>query len=536
MRERHFELVLPEARIPISFACSSIDWATQRAAELIQPGSRVAILSDERVALHYEPDVRQMLANSGYDVHSFIFPGGETGKTLKCISDLIDELAIAKFSRSDWILGMGGGVTTDIAGFTAAIFQRGIQWIALPTSLLGMVDAAIGGKTGVNQALGKNYIGSFHQPQAVFASLHTLRTLSPQDWRCGGAEIVKVALIAGGALWDQLQKSGLDFSLLSEEEQLWIISEAAQIKISIVAEDEREGGKRRLLNFGHTFAHALEQVTRYEKFSHGEAVFLGMHAAVRLSHLMNMLSEEETTFLEGFLSQYSLPSTEVSQEQLIDALDYDKKITGKKLNWVLLQHPGSPVLETEVPLTLVKETAHGLCDLLQKGGSSSQASFRLRILILNGPNLNLLGERETDIYGTSSYSELVDLIQNYAAAHEMEILIRQTNEEGKLINYIQWARRWADGILINPGGYTHSSVAIRDALAAVNLPVVEVHLSDLEKRESFRQKSLIQPISLAQIQGRGLTSYTDALKLLQGHILNRSAHGIPAETSAQRIL
>ncbi len=255
-------------------------------------------------------------------------------------------------------------------------------------------------------------------------------------------------------------------------------------------------------------------MTGYSRFKHGEAVFLGMRAAVRLSEAVNLLGPEEAAAMEGVLEQAGYPAVTVTAEALMEALSHDKKAASGKLRWILLQGVGRPVVATDVPLERIAETAHWLCRELREGEVIMSAPRKLRVLVVNGPNLNLLGTREPELYGATDYATFDAQLQEYAAEHGLQLLIRQSNVEGELVDFVQRARHWADGIVINPGGFSHTSVAIRDALASVTVPAIEVHLTDISLREEFRRTSLVAPVCAAQILGQGLSGYQQAIRRL----------------------
>jgi 3-dehydroquinate dehydratase-2 len=287
--------------------------------------------------------------------------------------------------------------------------------------------------------------------------------------------------------------------------------------VEIVAQDEMESDRRRLLNLGHTFGHALEAATRYEVFLHGEAIFLGLRAVVALSHAQGLLSVADSTRIDDLLATVSVPQAIVEPDALIEALGHDKKMREGQLYWVLVEKPGQAVITSDVSPDAVRKVAEWICEIASSGWKSERKA-KPRILVLNGPNLNLLGEREPELYGRISYDELEAKIHSFAEEKGVDLLIRQSNLEGDLVSLIQQARHWADGIIINPGGYTHTSVAIRDALSAVTLPAIEVHLTDILAREEFRRVSLISPVCRATIAGRGVEGYFDAVRELKSLI------------------
>jgi shikimate kinase/3-dehydroquinate synthase len=258
---------------------------------------------------------------------------GEQSKTVAHAEIVWTELALAAMTRDDVLVALGGGVVGDLAGFCAATYQRGVRYVQVPTTLVAQVDSAYGGKTGIDLAEAKNYVGAFHQPVAVIADTGTLATLPAEEVAAGYAEVVKTALIAGGALWEHV-RAGAD---PTDPE---VIVACARTKLAIVAKDERDGGLRQVLNLGHTVAHAIETVTGYASYRHGEAVALGLLAALRLSERDDLRDE-----VEALLSARGLPTTlaGADPDAVIRATSLDKKRRGEgPVPFVLLEAPGEP--------------------------------------------------------------------------------------------------------------------------------------------------------------------------------------------------
>jgi 3-dehydroquinate synthase len=498
--------------LPIKLAPCGVEWAAgEIAAMFSERPPRVAAIGDERVDLLYGRALTDTLTSAGFDAINLSFPPGESSKNLRIIERLADRVIEQKFARDDVIIGLGGGVSTDAAGFVAAIVHRGMRWIAVPTTLMGMADAAIGGKTGVDHPLGKNLIGAFHQPLAVLAPVRTLDSLPAREWTSGSAEVVKSALIQGGEFWRRIAERGVNLREQSAAEQLWAIEAAARAKAEIVSQDEHEAGLRRVLNLGHTFAHALETATNYAVYRHGEAVMLGLRAAIRVSERHGLLPAALAVELDEVLKREPMPAATLQPVQLIEALSRDKKVAAGRIHWVLVCQPGKVVVVDDVPTRIVQEATEWLCDVAAQGTACEAERASRRVLVINGPNLNLLGTREPGVYGTESLDELERFCEQTGEQLDLQVLCRQSNHEGELVTLIQLARHWADAILINPGGYTHTSVAIRDALSAVKLLTVEVHLSDITQREEFRRTSMIRDVCISTISGRGRAGYAHGL-------------------------
>ncbi len=281
----------------------------------------------------------------GLNGHSFellLFPGGETRKRLSEIEALAEQMIARGGDRSSIVAAFGGGIVGDVAGFVAAIFMRGIPVIQIPTTLLAQVDAAVGGKTGVNLACGKNLLGSFHQPLAVFIDPVVLDTLPEREYRAGLFEVVKHGIIADPELFRLMRRCAEAVKRRAPEVVDRMISDSVRIKAEVVTEDEKESGRRRILNFGHTFGHALEAETEYKRFLHGEAVAWGMKAALHLSASEGLLDETEAReMLECVASYGPIPATEgISAERLAARLVNDKKTIQGDIHFVLAQGIG----------------------------------------------------------------------------------------------------------------------------------------------------------------------------------------------------
>jgi shikimate kinase/3-dehydroquinate synthase len=281
-------------------------------------GRRFAV-TDERVARHHT-----VVAD-----HTIAIPAGEPHKTLATVQDVLERLARAGAERGDLVFAVGGGVVGDLAGFCAAIYQRGMRCVQVPTTLVAQVDSAYGGKTGVDLPEGKNYAGAYHQPAAVVCDPATLDTLPPEELAAGYAEVVKTALIAGGPLWERVRRGGP----VDDETILGCL----RAKLAVVAEDERDGDRRQVLNLGHTVAHAIEAATEYRRYRHGEAVAIGLLAALRLSGA-DALREE----VAGLLAEHGLPATfeGASVDEVVALTERDKKRAGGRVPFVLARAPG----------------------------------------------------------------------------------------------------------------------------------------------------------------------------------------------------
>lgn len=289
--------------------------------------------------------------------HVLFFPGGEPNKRVSQVESLAEQMIEAGGDRSSIVIAFGGGIVGDLAGFLAAIFMRGIPVIQIPTTLLAQVDAAVGGKTGANLTSGKNLIGSFHQPLAVLIDPDVLRTLPEREFRAGLYEIVKSGIIRDAELFRVLDERSTE--VLAQQPNILerIIADAVRIKAEVVTADEREGDLRRILNFGHTFGHALEAETKYEHFLHGEAVAWGMHAATYLAERTGHLSSGDASSIHRVIAKYgSIPSLDgIAAERLAARLKSDKKTVQGKVHFVLPTKIGEVAIVSGVDDKLVLE-------------------------------------------------------------------------------------------------------------------------------------------------------------------------------------
>lgn len=310
-------------------------------------GKQVMIVSNTTVAPLYLQSVKDLLADGGYHCEAVLLPDGEEHKTLTVWNQIMDALLTARFNRQVTIVALGGGVVGDMAGFAAAAYQRGVSLVQIPTTLLSQVDSSVGGKTGVNHALGKNMIGAFHQPQAVIIDTNTLNTLDDRQLRAGIAEVIKYGLIrdAGFFNWLELNLEGLlqrDPLLLTEA-----IFRSCQNKAEVVAADELEQGQRALLNFGHTFGHAIETGMGYGEWLHGEAVAAGMVMAAALSKRLGWIQDTAYQRIENLIRFAGLPVVPppaLKRQQFLDLMAVDKKVVEGQLRLVLLQAIGQAVV------------------------------------------------------------------------------------------------------------------------------------------------------------------------------------------------
>lgn len=314
--------------------------------DLLKPlAHRFVIIADSDVANHIGKKFAHGLRESGLQVDLFTFPAGEEHKSRQTKEMLEEKMLDAKCGRDTALIAIGGGVTTDLGGFIAATYNRGIPLVMIPTSLLAMVDASIGGKNGVDVPQGKNLIGTFYQPKYVFIDPNVLRTLPDKELRNGAVEMIKHALIADVNYFKFFQTHVKQFITLDPETMVQAIYDSCIIKMKIVEEDEKETGKRRLLNCGHTLAHAIESLTNYQ-IAHGEAVAIGIVIEGYISHHLGRLSTKEFEEMLEVFHDYGIPLKSLEglePSQILDATILDKKSLKGKSRYVLLEKIGSPL-------------------------------------------------------------------------------------------------------------------------------------------------------------------------------------------------
>jgi 3-dehydroquinate synthase len=317
---------------------------------------KIFVVSTEDVWRHQGAALASALANSDYD--ALFLPGGEDRKRLAPLEQLAEQMLELGADRTSMVIAYGGGIVNDMAGFLAAIFMRGIPVLQIPTTLLAQVDAAIGGKTGVNLVGGKNLIGSFHQPLAVLIDPALLDTLPDREYRAGLYEIIKAGIIRDVALFRFLADCSREVLARDPQAVDHIVAESVRIKAEVVSTDEREGDLRRILNFGHTFGHALEAETRYIRFLHGEAVAWGMRAAVHLGRLTGRFSDEDGAAVVAILDTYGPipPLDGISADNLFARLARDKKTVQGKVHFVLPVRIGDVTVVSGVDEKLVRES------------------------------------------------------------------------------------------------------------------------------------------------------------------------------------
>jgi shikimate kinase/3-dehydroquinate synthase len=334
-----------------------------RALQSLGLTKRIFIATDTEVGRLYVEPIHALLAGAGFDPQVFTVPAGESSKSLQYWQQILDWLVENTAERQEPVVALGGGVVADLAGFVAATFKRGIPLVQVPTSLLAQVDAAIGGKTGINHPLGKNLIGAYYQPELIIVDPAFLLTLPERVYREGWAEIVKYGMILDVELFEMLEAhlSSLhtrDATLLTK-----IIARCIRLKMDVVQHDERDGGLRNILNYGHTFGHALEALTDYGAWLHGEAVAIGMEVAAQIAVTRSVLANEYALRQHKLLCALDLPvrCPGVDAESALEVMQRDKKVRAGHMRWVLPTRIGHAEIYDDIPLTVVRNALAMVC-------------------------------------------------------------------------------------------------------------------------------------------------------------------------------
>ncbi len=322
-------------------------------------GQRCAIISDTNVVPFYGAAVRRSLKRSGFDSILLTVPAGETSKSLKSVQACYDQLAAHQLERKSFIVALGGGVVGDLAGFVAATYLRGISFVQVPTTLLAQVDSSVGGKVGVNLSAGKNLVGSFHQPRFVLCDLDTLRTLPEREFRAGLAEVIKYGIIYDAKFFARLERDLPQIIKREPKSLAAVIARCCEIKADVVGQDETESGLRAILNFGHTIGHAIENISGYGKFLHGEAISIGQVAAAELSAQVLGLPAGDVERIRELFQRAGLPTqlklNATQRKKLFAAMRLDKKVSGGEVKFVLAERIGKVVWDQRVSATLINQ-------------------------------------------------------------------------------------------------------------------------------------------------------------------------------------
>lgn len=348
---------LPDQPYKIVVATQGLDhvgaWLADKAQPLVKPGQRLLVVSNPAIFRHYGERVVASLTQEGYEVKYHLLPAGERYKTPKSIQALYDAALDFHLERQSTMVALGGGVIGDMTGFAAATWLRGIRFVQIPTSLLAMVDASIGGKTGVNHPKGKNLIGAFHQPRLVMIDPLVLKTLPPREFRAGMAEVIKYGVIWDAELFAALESAEqLDqFRSLGDDLLHEILSRSCQAKADVVSQDEKEAGLRAILNYGHTIGHAVESLTHYRGVNHGEAVAIGMVAAGHMAVAMGYWSAEDAQRQLALLEKTGLPTqlpATLDFSEILACLQGDKKVEDGRVRFVMPKGIGSAFVTGDI--------------------------------------------------------------------------------------------------------------------------------------------------------------------------------------------
>jgi 3-dehydroquinate synthase len=344
---------LSERSYPIQFGGDLVREVRGAADALIGEGRKIAVLTDENLARNQAPALQAMFG----EAPRFVVAPGEGSKSIAELGRVLEFLAGQRLDRGSVLFAVGGGVIGDLGGFAAASYLRGIDYIQVPTTLLAMVDSSVGGKTGINLAAGKNLAGAFHQPRGVFIATGLLATLPPREFAAGMAEVIKTGLLGDAGLFAELERAPLT---VASAGLAGVVRRCCAIKARVVEADERElaqDGGRALLNLGHTFAHAIEQVAGYGTYLHGEAVGIGLGAAARLSQKLGKLSSADAARVEAVLAAHGLPvrlRTPLPLASLLASMGRDKKVRAGELRFVVLTAIGTAVTQGGIDPTLVE--------------------------------------------------------------------------------------------------------------------------------------------------------------------------------------
>ena len=330
----------------------------------------VSIISDDNVFKLYGSNIVHTLQKSGFDVGSYVVPAGEQSKTYDTAVKIYDWVVERRVERDSAVVALGGGMVGDLAGFVAATFLRGLPLVHVPTSLLAMVDASIGGKVAVDHPQGKNLIGSFYQPLLVLSDVETLNTLLPRELTSGWAELIKHALILDADLFEFLIRLDTNVYLFGsgpsklEEVLEEAVARSAAIKAWVVSLDEKETGLRTILNYGHTIAHGLEAASGYDRFLHGEAVAIGMMGAAIISQRLGLIADDVINRQRMLLQKFGLPTScnDVDLDRVLKAMELDKKVRKKAIRWVLLEGIGKVVVRDDVPQQIIIDVVKNLIE------------------------------------------------------------------------------------------------------------------------------------------------------------------------------
>jgi 3-dehydroquinate synthase len=312
-----------------------------------EPISKIFVVSEKKIAKLYYSDLKNELSKLKIEIDLIIMKGGEKNKHIRQVGKTYNELISKKADRKSLLIAFGGGVVGDYTGFIASTYLRGIRFVQVPTTLLACVDSSVGGKVAVNADFGKNMIGAFYQPLLVYAALYTLSTLKEKEWRCGYAEIIKHSLLSGNPFYESIQNIKLN-QIKDKNILTHFIIESVRFKAHIVSQDEKETGLRAILNLGHTLGHAIESLTKYKKYSHGEAVAQGLVFAILVSIRFKNLDKIYLDQILEIMNNFGMKIHDkgLKIEKLISHMYHDKKTTDHKIKFILLEKLGTASFDT----------------------------------------------------------------------------------------------------------------------------------------------------------------------------------------------
>ncbi len=342
-------VALGDRAYPIHLGCSILD----QLPELVRAtgvGGKLGIVTDSNVGPLYADAVVESLSAAGFNVVVHTMAAGEPNKRMAAVEDICGTFLAGGLDRTSLVLALGGGVVGDVAGYAAASFMRGIPFIQIPTTIVAQVDSSVGGKTGVNHPLGKNTIGAFHQPLGVLVDMALLQSLPDRELRAGLAEAIKHGIIADADLFSYMESNATAILAKTQANLVVPIRRSCEIKAAVVAADEKEHGARANLNYGHTFGHAIESVTHYEQFLHGEAIALGMVAAGALSLELGLVDEAFVERQRNIFVAYGLPVnwSEIPVDEVIQAMQKDKKVRAGTLKFIVADRMGHVIHRTDI--------------------------------------------------------------------------------------------------------------------------------------------------------------------------------------------